>query len=212
MVPKINWFGLAGGVLALVVAAASLVFPWWQIIVGDALAKVVLSPTSFGSNVLGATMIVPIMVAVNVVSTLLLVASGIALTVYSVIPTKRYSKNLLGFAYKKPLVMFVSFVVLLFLLTNLGAIVSAISNTAAFGSPRLSGMNLDLPWSGTTTIIPPNSMTPNATVSIPVSTSFQWTFWLALATAGLCVAARIYHTKLAGAENATRENVSETAV
>ena len=51
---KINWFGLVGGILILVVLAVSIYYPWWILTIGDNLVKVNASPvnTNFGlSNI-----------------------------------------------------------------------------------------------------------------------------------------------------------------
>jgi hypothetical protein len=131
----------------------------------------------------------PIIFAINIIFLLLLIAAGIALIAYSVVPTKPYSRHLLGFGYKKPLLIFVGFTVLLLLLTNVGTLMSAIS-----GNHGLSSMNI--PLSGATTITMSNSSTQSATVSTLISANLGWTFWLAMATAILCVATRIYHGRL----------------
>ena len=99
---RVNWLGLAGGVTTIVVVIVSLFYPWWQLTVGENLAKANVSPLNTNFNLLGTTFTIPLIWALNVVSLLTLVASGIAMVVYSIIPTKSYSKHLLGFAYKKP--------------------------------------------------------------------------------------------------------------
>jgi hypothetical protein len=194
---RINWFGLVGGVLTLVLAVASLSIPWWQITVGVNLATIELSPVRLGVILLGVSLTFPIIVAINVIFLLLLVAAGIALIIYSVVPARPYSKHLMGFAYKKPLGIFISFAILVFLLTNVGSIISAISRVGGLGS-------FDLPLSGAKTIV---YSAQSATISVPISTSLQWTFWLAMVIAILCVAARIYHRRLTKVERTESENV-----
>jgi hypothetical protein len=115
----------------------------------------------------------------NIVSLLTLLASGTAMLVYSIIPTKSYSKNLLGFAYKKPLFTLLFFVIALFPLTLL---VQAV-------------FSFNVPLMGSTTITLPTALTHDMTISV-LSAGFQWPFWLAAVAAGFCIAARIYHKRI----------------
>jgi hypothetical protein len=197
---RTNWFGLVGGVLTLVLAVASLSVPWWQITVGENLATIGLSPVKLSVIILGVSLTFPIIVAINIIFLLLFVAAGIALIIYSVIPTRPYSKHLLGFAYKKPLGIFLSFLILVFLLINIGSIISAIFKV---------GGGANLPLSGEKTIVMSASITQSAsaTISVSILTSLQWTFWLAMVTAVLCVATRIYHRRLTKVERAETEDV-----
>jgi hypothetical protein len=59
----------------------------------------------------------------------------------------------------------------------------------------LGGM--DVPISGTGTIGLPEAIGDvGVGVSIAVSSSLNWPFYLAIAVAALCIAARIYHRKI----------------
>jgi hypothetical protein len=189
---NVNWFASAGGALTLVLAAASLSVPWWQITLGQTLARIGFSPGNLSTNIVGYSVALPIIAAVSWMFMGLLVSAGIVLVVYSIMPSKPYSKGLLGFAYKKPLGTLIAFLVLLLLLTNSGTILSIMP-----GSSNLSAADLNVPWTGTKTLQLPSSMAQGSTIrGITVSTEFGWTFWLAVAVAGLCVAARLYHKKL----------------
>ena len=99
---KINWFGLVGGILILVVLAVSIYFPWWQLIIGENLLKVNASPVNTNFGLLGTQFTVPIIWALNIGSILTFLTSGIIMLIYSLVPTRSYSKDLLSFAYKKP--------------------------------------------------------------------------------------------------------------
>src|SRR4030042_4287859 len=116
---RINWLGLAGGVTIIVVIIVSLFYPWWQLTVGKDLVTANVSPLKTNFDVLSTTFTIPLLWAINLVSILTLIASRITMIVYSLFPAKSYSKQLLDFAYKKPLFMLVSFVVVLFVLTLL---------------------------------------------------------------------------------------------
>jgi len=179
---RMNWFGLAGGILLLVIVLFSLLYayPWWQILVGDGAGEAKISPVSYDATIMGNKITTPLIWYLNVTSVLSLVASAIAIIIYSIMPNKSYSKHLLGFAYKKPLIMLVIFVVLLFAATS-------IAN--AF-------IGIAIPVAGASTItLGAGSMMMEA----PITTGFTWVFWLAVVAAVLCVAARFYHKRIAQA-------------
>jgi hypothetical protein len=178
---KINWFGLAAGVATIVVVIVSLVSPWWQLTVGEDLAKANISPFNTTFEFLGTTFTIPLIWAFNVVCILSFVASGVMMLVYSILPTKSYSKHLLGFAYKKPLLILLSFVIALF----------------AFALLVQSLFSFNVPLSGSTTTTLPPVLSRDITISVLLSAGFQWSFWLAAVAVGLCIAARIYHKKIA---------------
>jgi len=180
MQTKINWFGLAGGVTTIVLILVSLYNPWWQLTVGEDLVKANVSPLNTNFELLGTTFTIPLIWALNMVSMLSFVASGIVMLVYSLIPTKSYSKHLLGFAYKKPLFTLLFFVVSLFVLT---LFVQAL-------------FSFNVPLIGSTTSTLPTALTRNITISVLISAGFQWSFWLCAVAAGLCIAARIYHKRI----------------
>ncbi len=181
----INWFGLASGILLAVVIYLSFYNPWWQFRVGDfALANVTPFNTNF--NVLGTSFLIPLLTAINISSLLLLSISTIVMIVYSVIPTRKYSKTLLCFAYKQPIYSIVSFVVVLVVLTILVPIL-----IGSFTPLH----NLSIPLMGTSSILVPTQMLglEGLQIAVAVSGAFQWTFWLAVAGAALCIVARVYH-------------------
>ena len=177
---KINWFGLAGGIATLVVVIASFYVPWWQISIGE-LAKASLSPVNTNFEVLETGLTVPLIWAASIVSLLFLLTSGIVMLLYSVLPSKPYSKHLLGFAYKKPLFIVIFFIVPLIAVP---LILQAI-------------LNIGIPINGASTIaIPTSLLGGEINVSFIVTAGFLWPFWLAIVAAGLCIAARIYHKRI----------------
>jgi hypothetical protein len=181
---KINWVGLAGGIATIALIIVSLFYPWWQVTAGEGLVKANVSPLNTSFNFLGTAFTIPLIWALNLASLFSLVASGIAMLVYSIIPTKAYSKHLLGFAYKKPLFALLFFVIVLFALT---VIIQAV-------------FSLNIPLIGSATATLPETMAYGATVEVLISTGFQWPFWLAAFAAGLCIAARLYHKRIAAAQ------------
>ena len=178
---KFNWFALAGGVTTILVIAVSLVYPWWQLTVGDDLMTVKASPVNMNLGFLDTSFTIPFIWALNMVSILSLLASGIAMLIYSIIPRKSYSKHLLGFGYKKPLYTVLFFVI--------GLVVTTMICQAV--------LSLNIPLMGSTTSTLPIPFVSGITLTVLLSAGFQWSFWLAIVAAGLCLAARLYHGKVA---------------
>jgi hypothetical protein len=181
-IKKINWFGLVGGILLIVVLAVSIFYPWWRLIVGESLMEVNVSPMNTNFGLLGTSFTIPVIWALNITSVLTFLTSGIVMLIYAVMPMRSYSKDLLGFAYRKPMYAVIFAVIGLLIITFMAQ----------------SIFSVNIPLAGTSTIALPSSlMGSNANVSVLISTAFQWPFWLAITAATLCLAARIYHIKLA---------------
>jgi hypothetical protein len=178
---RINWFGVAGGALTLIVIAVSYYNPWWQLIIGENLMKVNASPMNTNFGLLGNQFTIPLISALNIGSLLTFLFSGTIMLIYSILPTKPYAKDLLGFAWKKPLWSVIFSMAGLF-------IIIVIAGT-------LLGINI--PLVGTGTVILPSQFTMGVNISVLVSSAFQWPFYLAITAAILCIAARIYHRKFA---------------
>ncbi len=178
---RINWFGVAGGALTLIVIVVSYYNPWWQLIIGENLMKVNASPMNTNFGLLGNQFTIPLISALNIGSLLTFLFSGTIMLIYSVLPTKPYAKDLLGFAWKKPLWS------VIFSMAGLFVII-VIAGT-------LLGINIPLVGAGT--VILPSQFTMGVNISVLVSSAFQWPFYLAITAAVLCIAARIYHRKFA---------------
>ncbi len=177
---KINWPGLAGGAATIALIVVSLFVPWWTLRVGDGFVEANASPLNTNFNFVGEPFTVPLLWALNLGAVLSLAAGGITVLLYSVMPTKSYSKQLLEFGYRKPLYAVVFFVISLVTLT--------LVVKGAFG--------FSIPIVGSAAIQVPQSLTPGITISVLVSAGFQWPFWLSIVVSGLCVAAKIYHRKI----------------
>jgi len=176
----INWFGLAAGITTILLIAVSLFVPWWIVQVGDGLFQINTSPLNTNFSLAGSQpFAIPIIWALNIASILTLAAGGILILVYSLVPAKPYGRKLLDFSYKKPLYAVVFFVVSLLTLI--------IVVRSAFG--------VDIPIIGAQTVQLPQSMTFGTTITALVTASFAWPFWLAVAAAGLCVGARLFHKR-----------------
>ena len=182
---KINFIALAAGISTLILVAVSIFFPWWTFTAGTggnpADVKVNFSPVNFNLVVNGASVAIPLVLALNIACLLTLLAGGIVLTIYSVKPVQPYSKQLLGFGYKKPLYILVIFI------AELIAIPLAIK---AFGG-------LSFPLGGAATLqLPQNWSSSGSSQIISVSTALGWPFYFAILATALSIAARFYHRKI----------------
>jgi hypothetical protein len=173
---KINWLGLAAGIITLVALVISLYMPWWQLTVGQDLIKINASPVNTNFGLFGTQFTIPMIWALNLVTILTFSASGIIMLIYSVVPTKPYAKQLLGFSWKKPLYSVISFVALLVVILLIAG---------HFG--------MYIPINGSATVTLPSNWTQGATVSALVSGTFELPFFLAASAAALCILARVFH-------------------
>jgi hypothetical protein len=180
---RFNWFALAGGVTTILMIAVSLVSPWWHLTVGDDLMTVNVSPVNMNMGFLDTSFTIPFIFALNIVSILSLLASAIAMLIYSLIPRKSYSMHLLSFGYKKPL-----YIVLFFII---GLVATTMICQAV--------LSFTIPLTGSATSTLPIPFVSGITLTVLLSAGFQWSFWLAVVAAGLCIAARLYHGKVAPA-------------
>lgn len=194
--PRLNWFGLAAGIIILIVLVISFYVPWWQLTVGQDLVKVNASPVNTNFGLFGKQFTVPLIWATNLVSILTLTASGVVMLVYSIFPAKSYSKELLGFSYKKPLYILILFVSGLLVIT-------AIAGVLGFSIPLVGSTNFAVP----TQFIP-----SNFAITALVSGSFQLPFYLAIVAAALCIAARLYHQRATGITNHASSTSASTNV
>ena len=187
IIAKINWFGFAGGALTILMIVVSMFYPWWQLTVGDDLMKINASPVNTNFGFLDTSFTIPFIWALNVIGLLTLLLSGVAMLIYSVMPTKSFAKPLLDFGYKKPLFTFLFFVIGLVVVT---VILQAV-------------LSINLPLMGSATSTVPIPFASGITLSVLLSAGFQWSFWLAAVAAGLCIAARLHHKKVAPAPSTT---------
>ncbi len=176
----INWLGLAGAVVTIILIVVSLFYPWWQFRVGEDLIAANISPLNINFSVLGSAFTMPLLWALNLASIFMLLVSSITMTIYSVFPAKSYSKQLLDFSYKKPIYMLLVFVICL---------VAAVVLAQAL-------LHFNVPVTGTVNSTLPVPLGQSTTVSVVISAEFQWPFVLAIVSAVLCVAARLYHSKI----------------
>jgi hypothetical protein len=191
---RINWLGLAAGIATLIMLVVSFYSPWWQLTIGENLFKINASPVYTNFGLFGTQFTIPLIWALNLITILTFTACGVIMLVYSLFPTKPYAKQLLGFAYRKPLYTVVSFAVVLMII---------ILVAGHFG--------LNIPLAGSATVTLPGTSTMGVTVSALVSGNFQFSFWLAIVAAGLCIAARLYHSRAAKAPTAPETAMMPTS-
>ena len=184
---QINWFGLVGGTLILVLIPISIYFSWWQLIIGENLLTANVSPVNTHFSLMGTQFSPALIWAINLTGILTFLACGIIMLIYSIIPARPYSKDLLSFAYRKPLYTIILYIAALLIVV--------------FATQALLGVGF--PIVGTSTLILPSSLTGGVNISVIVSSAFLWPFWLAIVAAGLFIAARIYHTKLSSSPKQT---------
>jgi hypothetical protein len=175
----INWLGVAAGATSLLLLVVSLFMPWWQLTIGDNLITVNASPINMNFGLFGSQFTIPLLWALNIGIILTFAAAGIILLIYSVVPTKSYAKDLLGFSYKKPIYAFV------FFLAGLVALVAV-----------AGVLNVNVPLMGVADVSLPTSITMGATISAAVSATFLLPFWLSVITVALCIATRLYHPRI----------------
>jgi hypothetical protein len=156
-----------------------MLYPWWQLTVGE-LFKANASPISTNFGLLGTAFTIPFIWALNVISLLMLISSGIVMFIYSIIPTKAFSRHLLNFSYKKPLFSIVFFEV---------GLITVILVIQAL-------LNISVPLVGSATVTLPDSLTQGLRVSLFLSAEFQWPFGVGVIAASLCIAARLYHKRI----------------
>src|SRR5208283_3982320 len=173
---KINFIALAAGISSLLLIAVSVFVPWWQFSASSpANFQLNFSPVNLNMSHSGSSIDIPLVVALNIACLLTLVAGGITLTIYAVKPTKSYSKQLLGFGYKKPIYTLVAFIAILVAVPIIIHVFIGIS----------------VPVNGSA-IVSPNGSNQSASVSAVLN----WPFYFAFVVTGLSIAARFYHRSL----------------
>lgn len=185
---KINWFGIAGGAGTIALIVVSLFVPWWifkvgsGLTAGQGLVEANVSPLNANFTGIGTgAFTVPLIWALNLITLLTLTVGGIIMLIYSFMPMKPYSKRLLDFSYKKPLYVVAFFGASLLIITLL------IKGLLGFNIPIAGSVNVQLP----------QAMTTGVSISVLVSADLLWPFWLGVVVAGLCIAARLYHRRIA---------------
>jgi hypothetical protein len=186
-----NWFVLTVGILMLAVVCLSIFTPWWRLQIGSGTTFATINADPFYTNfgVLGLNFVIPIIFAINIGTMALFTISGALLILYSIKPTKSYSKQLLCYAYKRPIYTFVGFIVTLLVVSYALPIVVN----------KVGGVNLSVPLFqlvGTSIIqLPAHLSGSSIQIGVTVVTAFQYTFYLGVIATALAIVARIYYRK-----------------
>lgn len=177
---NINWLGLAGAILIILLIAISISIPWWQLQVGEELIKANVSPLYTNFDFIGNSFTIPLLLALNITSIILLTAGAITMLIYALKPNLPYAKQLLGFGYKKPLYAVITFTITLIIIT---LVVKSV-------------WGIDIPLIGKTTTTLPTNLTQNTTINVQLQAGFQWPYLIAIVAAILCIAAKLYDKKI----------------
>lgn len=177
---KINPIGIAGSTLLFIALSLSIFYRcyWWEMTVGDGAGFLGFSALNYEVNILGTPVRAVILYFINMVAQLVFVESAVAMFIYSLMPNRRFSENLMKFAYSKPIITLLFFIIsLIMLLIPLPATL----------------MNKTLPIVGEE-IVSVSIM--NVSLDIPLRAGFTITFWLTVTASLLCALAPIYHKEI----------------
>ncbi len=177
---KINPIGIAGSMLLLITLYLSVFYGcyWWEMTVGEGAGFLGVSALNYEVNILGTPVRAEILYFINMIAQLLFVESAITMFIYSLLPSRGFSENLMKFAYLKPMITLLFFIIsLLMLLIPLPATL----------------LNKTLPIIGEE-IISVNIM--NISLNIPLRAGFTITFWLTVIASLLCALAPVYHKEM----------------
>jgi hypothetical protein len=137
--------------------------------------------------------VIPILFAINIAIIALFTASGVIFIIYSIKPTKTYSKHLLSYGWKRPLYTIIGFIVtIVVILYVVPSIINSMGHTSMVPVPLV-------PLIGSSLIQLPSGMFGNSNsiqIGITVITTFEYTFYLAVAATVLGIVARIYHRRI----------------
>ena len=192
----INWFALAAGALMLVVVVLSIFTPWWKLQIGSGSGLVTFNANPFYTNfgVLGFNFVIPILLALNIGIMVLFAVSGVIFIIYSVKPTKKYSKHLLSYGWKRPLYTLIGFMVtIMVILYAVPVIINTMAHTSTIPVPIV-------PLMGSSVTQLPNGIfggSNSIQIGITVITAFEYTFYLGAAATVPGIIARIYHRRIA---------------
>lgn len=187
-ISRVNLIGVVAGALMLILPF--LTAAWWSASVGSGAADFGISPFNVTISGLGEEFSVPIIWYAVLGARLVVLAGGALMILGSIMPKRSWSENLIRFGSTKLLWMIGGLIAFIFL----GSIIA--NHFLGLDLPYLSGSKA-ISLSGG---IGPIDMPEGVSVSLPLVLAFSKTFLLAIFTAGLAIAARIYHGRLYGEE------------
>lgn len=177
---KINPIGIAGSILLLVTLYLSIFYRcyWWEMTVGEGAGFLGVSALNYEVKILGTHVRAEILYFINLATQLLFVESAIAMFIYSLMPNRKFSENLMKFAYLKPIIILSFFIAsLLMLLIPLPA--TLISKILPIVGEEVVSVNV-----------------MNISLDIPLRAGFTAAFWLTVTASLLCALAPMYHKEI----------------
>ncbi|MEM3184244.1 MAG: hypothetical protein QXW92_01075 [Candidatus Hadarchaeales archaeon] len=202
----INWFGVVFGVLMIVLPFAG---SWWMLKVGDNAASVAISPFNFDVKVVGVSVRSVLVDYILLFSKITFMIAGVFSILASLFADRWWSAKLLRFGVMNPFWGILTLIIILIVGTIfanavLPKIVSGMIREGTEGGLQIKINVPFLSGSSKSTIV-----TGDATVSTEIRTGFQMAFLLAVITAGVGIASRIYHRRFLEKEEIKKEKVEK---
>jgi len=191
----INWLGLATGILMILLPFAGA---WWTAQVGDGAAEMALSPFDMKMSLAGETMHSDLVELFLLAAKISFIVAGIFMILSSVFPRSWWSSRLMRFGIMKPFWSVLGLIIVLvigaFFMNN---VVPGLISSMAGGDGGDVQTQLNIPYlSGSSQVqIAVTSGGNQATISAPLTIGLTGAFWLAIVTAALGIATRIYTKK-----------------
>jgi hypothetical protein len=182
---RINWIGVIAGILMIALPFAG---PWWRVTVGTGALEAATSPFGVNITALGQPVESTLTRYICLGVSLLVIIAGLFLLLASLLPDRWWSKRLMRFGSTRVLWMVILFLVLITLM-------ALVANKLLVGMvPELEGFSVPYISGSTTSTLHVNDVT----VTLPITLSLAWPFAMAILTAILALAARIYHRRFVG--------------
>lgn len=187
----INWFGIGAGILMLILPFLGA---WWQAEVGSGAMELAFSPFYYHVSFLEQTLSSPLVSFFILAAQLTIIIGGVLMITGSIATDQWWGKKLMRFGAMKVF----WFLIMLIALLLLGAffvnnfLPNMLSGMAGGGGGMTTQLQVPYIMGSSTSTI----QASGATISAPISTSLTPMFWVAVLTAGLGIAARIYHGRL----------------
>lgn len=200
-VKTVNWFGVAAGGLMLILPFLGA---WWQVELGVEAMKLELSPFYYHMSVLEQPLTSPLVEYLILAAKLTVIVGGSLMIVGSLKTDRWWGRKLMRFGAMKVL----WFLVMLLIILVAGAFF------INYFLPNLVGgeagsVEIQVPYIvGTSNSV---IQSEGVTVTAPTSASLTQSFWLAVLTAFLGIAARIYHGRVEGIRSRGTSNRENSA-
>lgn len=187
---SINWLGLIAGILMV---ALPFLGPWWIGRVGTGAMEIALSPFDISITLLGQPVTSDLVWLFLLAEKIAIIIAGIFMILGSLSTKSWWSRHLIRFGLMKPFWAIIGILILLFAGTFFinNILPNFLSGMTGGGG---AAIELNIPYivgTATSTI----QMGDVATIIAPINLSLTIAFWVAVVTAALCIAARIYQRR-----------------